>query len=129
MEQITKVDGKYFYGHRECYNADDAYRRFRDGYNYSVGRVAFKRLSRLGSRKERIHGYGFVFSGRVDDPGLHHSVVPVRLLGIVSGSYCRMLGQWDIPGSVDESNFDKWFDWAFSSGSGAIRLKTMREKR
>ena len=126
MEQITRKEGKYFYGERECYGVDDAYCHFRDEYNMSVGRIAFKRLSRLGSRKERVHGRGFVFSEEPKDPGLHHSTVPIRLIGLVCGSYCWILGRWDMPWRVDDDNYEQWLDWAFSRNSGALvtsRLK------
>lgn len=129
MEQITKNDGKFYYGEKRCYGVDDAYCRFRDEYNASLGRMAWRRLSRLRPRKERVHGYGFVFDGGLPDPGINHGVVRTRYLGFVCGAYSRMLGGWDIPSGVDDDNFDEWFDWAFSSGSGALRLvKTPRNK-
>lgn len=129
MEQITKVDGKFYYGIKQCYNADDAYCRFRDSYHDSIGRVAFKRLSRLGSRRERVHGYGFVFRDNGGDPGRYSGTVRVRLLGLLCGSYCRMLGGWDIPGGMDDEQFEPWLDWAFSSGSGALKLYRTINKR
>lgn len=121
MEQIVKIDGKLYYGKVECHDADDVYSRFRDEYNASVGRVAFKRLSRLGSRKERVHGGGFYFKRERVNPHLHYATVPVRLMGLVCGSYCWMLGSWDLPRTVDDENFEQWFDWAFSKNSGALR--------
>ena len=128
MEQIIKSGEQYYYGERKCRDADDAYCRFRDEYHAGIGRVAFKRLTRLGSRTERVHGYGFVFEEDPVDPKLHFTVVPTRLMGIIAGAYCRMLGGWDIPWTVDDDNYEQWFDWAFSYGSRAIKLARTKDK-
>lgn len=126
--QITKEDGTFYYGAIRCGDADDAYRRFRDEHNKSVGKCAFKRLNRLGSRVERIHGYGIVFKEQAGNPGFDYKQIPVRLMGLVCGSYGRMLGRWNIPGEVDDDNFDGWFEWVFGKGSGCLRLERTKEK-
>ena len=130
MEQITKRDGLFYYGERKCLCADDAYCRFRDDYHRSLGRRAYERLNRIGQREERVHGYGFVFKSKMDCGGMDrggNGKTPVRLLGIVAGAYCRGVGAWDIP-CESEEEFERWFDWAFSKGSGALRLVGRNDK-
>ena len=121
MEQITKHDGWFWYGRKRCLDADDAYRCFRNDHNASVGRAAYKRLDRLGQRKERVHGHGLIFSEQPDGTGFLGTVVPTRILGLVEGAYCRIVGGRDMPDCTEEE-FDRWFEWAFSKGSGALRL-------
>lgn len=122
MEQIRKVDGKLYYGEIQCKDADEAYRRFREDYHKSIGRAAYKRLNRLGSRKERMHGSGFVFSTKPEcPPGIKRKVVPIYIMGIIAGSYCKSLSGQYIPDGTDEE-IDQWIDWAFSKGSGALRV-------
>lgn len=130
MEQIVRRDGRIYYGERVCRDADDAYCRFRNEYHESLGKRAYYRLNRIGQRKERIHGYGFVLGEPLRNPEAETGGgrrVPVRLLGLVAGSYCRILGGWDIP-DLDEQEFDRWFDWAFSEGSGALMLVGRKDK-
>ena len=124
MEQITKVDGKYYYGKTFCRDISEAYRLFRNDYHRSLGKRVYRRLDKA-PRQERVHGYGFVSSGASWDGDRRR--VPVRLLGLVCGSYCRMLGGWDVPCST-EDEFEQWFEWAFSKGSGALRLAGRKEK-
>ena len=123
MEQVTKWDGEYYYGDKHFYNIDDAYRRFRDDYHRSLGKRNFRRLD-SPDRRERVHGYGFEFDVEWDGD---RNRVPVRLLGLVCGAYCRMLGGWDIPCSSEEE-YERWFDWAFSRGSGALKLVGRKDK-
>lgn len=126
MEQIVKRDGRIYYGEQLCRDADDAYCHFRDEYHRSLGKRAYERLNRLGQRTERVHGYGFVFSEQLDRGGVRVSA-PVRLLGIVEGAYCRGFGGWNLPDYTEEE-FEQWFDWAFSKGSGALRLVGRNDK-
>lgn len=128
MEQITKRDGRYYYGQHECSGIDDVYRRFRHDYHESLGKEAFKRLNRLGSRRERVHEFGFVFDDGPVNVGVLHGLVPTRLLGLSAGSYCRMLGGWDIPGGMDDEQVEKWIDWVFSKDSKCLRLVGMNQK-
>jgi hypothetical protein len=123
MEQITKRDGIYYYGGRKCLGVCDAYTRFREDYHRGLGKRVHKRLDRLGWRTERVHGFGFVFAdGRPGVPACHKGTrIPYRILGLVGLSYCRILGQSDIP-CVSDEDFERWVDWAFSRGSGALRL-------
>lgn len=122
MEQITKKGGDYFYGDRICPNVDDAYKLFRDDYHRLLGKRVYRRLNRIGQREERIHGFGFVFDVKRKYDGPFHNRVDTRLLGLVCGSYCRILGEWDLPEGIGVDGFEDWFDWAFSAGSGALRL-------
>lgn len=126
MEQITRREGKIFYGKELCGTADDAYCRFRDDYHCSLGKRAYYRLNRLGQREERVHGYGFSFATAVP-PYLSRGLVQTRLLGIVGVAYCRIVGGWEIPCRTDEE-FERWFDWAFSKGSRALRLVGKKDK-
>lgn len=130
MEQIIRKDGQIFYGEYRCTDADDAYCRFRDDYHCALGKRAYYRLNRLGQREERVHGYGFVFSSPLDfkrDDGRTCQPVDSRLFGLVEGAYCRGFGGWDLP-DYTEDEFERWFDWAFSKGSGALRLIGKKDK-
>lgn len=128
MEQITRRDGVYFYGDRRCEGADDAYYRFRKDYNASVGRKAFYRLERIGQRTERIHGSGFSFSDyNRGDEFRGYGKVHYRMGGFIGISYSRMLGLYDY-GHIPDEQFEQWFDWAFSRGSGALRLVGKKQK-
>lgn len=130
MEQIVRRDGRIYYGEQLCEDADDAYCRFRYDYHRSLGKRAYHRLNRLGQREERVHGYGFVFTHPVyfrRNDGGACKPVNSRLLGLVEGAYCRGVGAWDIP-CDNELEFERWFDWAFSKGSGAIRLVGRKDK-
>lgn len=121
MEQITRVDGRLYYGTKQCMSVDDAYSRFRDDYHRSLGREKSNRLDRLGQRKERIHGFGFVFSGDVS--GLERfgggKRYRCRLMGLVGISYVRGVGIWDYP-DVADADFDDWLDWIFSRGNKSL---------
>ena len=122
MEQITRRNGVYYYGECRCVDVDDAYGRFRAEYHASVGRDAFRRLDRLGQRTERIHGFGFRFPDTVPSASslVEGRRVPYIILGLVGICYCRSVGVWDLQNLSDEQ-FEQWFDWAFSYGSGGLR--------
>lgn len=128
MEQIVVSDGRWFYGDRECDGADGAYRLFRDEWNASVGRVASRRLGRLGSRRERVHGYGIVFSGDWDKPEIR-GVSRVFLMGLVCGSYCRMLDLGCVPDGLDDDGVYEWLDALFERGGGLLRTVSDRRDR
>ena len=116
MEQITKVDGRYYYGDKLCSGPEDIYRRFRDDYNAGVGRAAYRRLSRLGSRKERVHEFGFVFDKPSDESEDRYSRVRLTLLGLVCGAYCWIADCSYVP----EDIFEDWIDAVFARGSGLV---------
>lgn len=125
MEQIVRKDGQIYYGRIRCVDADDAYSRFRDDYHASIGREAFLRLNRLGQRSERIHGFGFDFTKQIEDPGnefRRYGTVLYRMAGRIGISYLRVFGLHDYR-SVPDEEFEQWFDWALSRGSGAMKLK------
>lgn len=126
MEKITKSNGKWFYGERECRDVDDLYGLFRNEYHNSIGKAVRLRLNRIGYRKERVHGFGFVFS---EQPRVHKKYrrVGYRMLGLVDVCYCRMIAVSDV-NCDNEEEFDEWFDYAFSQGSGALRLEGRNEK-
>ena len=129
MEQITKKDGQIYYGRVRCLTADDAYEHFRRDYHSLIGRSAFSRLDRLGQREERVHDSGFVFSPHLPlVPGkiLGRVPVPVRLLGLVGVSYCRIIGE-GIP-SMNEDDLEYWLDYVLQSGSGCLRLVGKNDK-
>lgn len=126
MEQITRKDGVIYYGSKKCSSADEAYILFRSEYHESLGRVAYKRLNRLGSRRERVHGFGFVFDEPRRSPE-HVERVPMYLLGIVAGSYCRMLDGSYIPDGTDEE-IEAWVNRVFEKGSGLTYLIGTRQK-
>lgn len=128
MEQIVKRGGVYYYGEVECINADDAYWRWREDYHKWLGRAVYRRLGRIGTRKERVHGWGFVYDREPVLSGVPGELVPTRLLGLIQGSYCRMLGAWDLPGEMGDDEFDGWIEWAFSERTRAVRLIGRRQK-
>jgi hypothetical protein len=126
MEKIERRDGVIYYGSKKCSSADEAYLLFRSSYHESIGRTAYLRLNRLGSRKERVHGFGFVF----DEPRRSQEDVrrvPMYLLGIVAGAYCRMLDGRYIPDGTDK-DIESWFDRVFEKGSGLTYLIGLRQK-
>lgn len=119
MEQITKRDGVFYYGERRCINADDVYRRFRDGYHASLGRASYRRLGRLGSRKERVHEFGLVFDRpfpRMDTD--KYGKLRLMLFGLVCGSYCWITER--IPQQMSEQEQLDWLEWALAKGSGGV---------
>lgn len=123
MVQIVRKDGRIYYGERPCKNADEAYDLFRDEYHASIGRQAFLRLNRIGQRSERIHEFGFEFSRPIDGEKFRkYGTVHYGLLGRVGISYSRIFGLEEYAHVPDEA-FEEWFDWAFSRGSGALKLK------
>lgn len=122
MEQIERINGILFYGKDQCKDVEELYRRFREDYHRSIGRAAYKRLNRIGSRHERVHESGLIFSERRHNPiGVSERMVPVRFLGLISGAYCKVLCGWDLPEGTEEE-LEQWIDWAFSKGSGALRI-------
>ena len=127
MEQITRRDGVYYFGDRRCIDVEDAYRRFRDEYHESLGRAVYKRLDRIGQRKERIHGFGFDFDCGYGNLSDRYGRTRYRLLGLVDISYCRLVGMWDYP-ALSDNEFDGWLDWAFSRNSGGLTMVGRRQK-
>ena len=129
MEQIVRRDGQIFYGRIRCLDADDAYCRFRSDYHASIGRQAFLRLNRLGQRRERVHGFGFDFAKRIGyNDFKRYGTVLYHLAGKMGISYLRVFGINDYVAVPDEE-FERWFDWALSRGSGAMKLKRRLKKR
>lgn len=129
VEQIVRRDGRIYYGERPCRDAEEAYELFRNEYHASIGRQAFLRLNRLGQRKERIHGFGFDFAKRIDGSDFcGGGTVFYRLAGKVGISYLRVFGLNDY-GSVPDEEFEQWFDWALSRGSGALKLKRRLKRK
>ena len=118
MEQITSHDGVFYYGGQRCDDIEDLYQRFRRDYHDSIGRKAFRRLDRLGQRKERVHGFGFVFGDR---EGMVYGQQPRRecfLLGLVNVSYCWIVGLSD----VRDESVDAYVDRLFEKGSGMLKF-------
>lgn len=128
MEQITKRDGIFYYGEEQCQSVDHAYRKFRKDYHEGLGRQVHGRLDRLGSRKERIHGYGFVFSEEVrpKEYFLGHGRVPYTM-SLVVLCYCRFIG-YPSYAHISDGDFEHWLDWAFSKGNGILRLALRKDK-
>lgn len=128
MEQITKRNGEYYYGGKKCKDADAAYTMFRDEYHKELGRCVSRRLNRIGSRVERVHGFGFDFDRAVkSNPEWYkYKKVQCKLLGLVGTCYYRIFGIWDIP-QVSEEEYEEWFDWAFSRHSTAVALKGRKD--
>ncbi len=129
MEQIVRRDGRIYYGERPCRDAEEAYDFFRNDYHASIGRQAFLRLNRLGQRKERVHGFGFDFAKRIGyNDSKRYGTVLYYLAGKMGISYLRVFGINDYAAVPDEE-FEQWFDWALSRGSGALKLKRRLKRR
>lgn len=128
MEKIVRRDGVLYYGEQRCESVDEVYACFRKDYHRSLGRDASRYLNRLGSRKDRIHGFGFVFS---DADALRQFNTGRRLdcyfMGLVGISYVRSIGRWNYD-HIPDSDFDDYLDWVFSKGSGALRTLGLKEK-
>lgn len=127
MEQITKVSGCFYYGKSVCESVDDAYSKFRKDYHQSLGKNVAARLNRLGSRKERVHGYGIDFAEPKESSVILEKKVPVYLMGIVADGYCRMLGMHNAP-DLEEEEYEQWLDFAFSRNSGVLRTVGVKFK-
>lgn len=120
MEQITRHDGKYYYGKQVCTDSNDAYCRFRDDYHASLGKRVYRRLN-SPEREERIHGFHIYFSESVQSSldaefGKPDKRIPYRLLGLVGISYCRGLSGADTP-ELEEDVYERWFDWFLLHGN------------
>ena len=128
MEKITRHDGVYYYGDERCSDVDDAYSRFRSAVHAAAGRRAFLRLDRLGQRRERTHGYGFVFNPPLPDNAVYagRGRTPCRIMGFLGIGYVRGIGVWDY-GDVPDSEFDGWLDWVFTRGRGALMTLGTRD--
>lgn len=127
MEEITRRSGIFYYGEKRCSCSDEAYRFFREDYNKGLGKNPYRRLNRLGSRTEREHGYGFVFSQEKECPIQMTDKIPVYILGIIAGGYCRAIGIDDVPAMTDEQ-YEQWIDYVFSKGSNALRTVGLKYK-
>lgn len=128
MEQITKRNGIYYYGERECSGVDEAYSLFRAGYHDSLGKAVYHRLDRIGQRRERVHGAGFVRTSPLKENKFYDSHrVPWRILGIIDIAYCRIFGAWDLDFLPDEQIKD-WLDYALTKDSGIFRLVGKNQK-
>ena len=122
MEQIILRNGALYYGEKRCRTIDDAYKYFRKDYHTALGKETHGRLDRLGQRKERIHGYGFVFSGQTGLDELFHGYkkIDCMIMGLMGISYVRVIGLWDY-NKIPDDLFEDWFDWAFTKGNKALR--------
>ncbi len=129
MEKITRYDGVYYYGGERCRGIDDAYSKFREAVHAEAGRRSPLRLDRLGSRKERVHGYGFVFERPLPDNDSFSSRIRTRchILGFLGIGYVRSIGCWDYA-DIGEEEFDSWLDWVFTKGRGALRVVGNRDR-
>ena len=123
MEKITRREDGLYYGERRCASADEAYQLYREDYHSSLGKRVYRRLNRLGSRKERIHGFGIDFIQEYSDELANrferYGRAKCRIMGIVGISYCRMVGIWDLP-NVNDDDFPAYLDWLLDRRSNAL---------
>jgi len=131
MEQITKVDGRLYYGQQRCYDANDAYCRFRDDYHASLGKAVYRRLN-MPERAERIHGFNVYFSEDIQHSldaefGNPEGKIPFRLLGMAGISYCRSIDGSSFP-DYDDDRFERWFDWFLSHAHEMMRRVGTKDK-
>lgn len=127
MEKVVRIDGRIYYGREICSDVDHAYRLLRDDYHRELGKAVYRRLNRLGRRKERVHGFGYVFEPGTSFPDFPKRLVPARLLGIAAGAYCRSVDGRDLPCGMGDDEFWQWVDWAFRKGAGIVRLVGRKE--
>lgn len=129
MAEIIKHDGIYTYRDKDYVSADSVYEAYRYDYHKSLGKAVHNRLDRIGSRKERVHGFGFIFSDseQGSSQNTYSRSYNCRLLGLMGICYVRTIGVWDYSDITDEE-FDEWFDYVFSRGSGKIRTLGVNKK-
>lgn len=131
MEQITRHDGKYYYGKQVCTDSNDAYCRFRDDYHASLGKRVYRRLN-SPEREERIHGFHIYFDEKIQKAldsefGSPERGIPFRLMGIVGLSYCRGIDGSVLP-DLDDDTFERWFDWFLSHGQEIMRQVGLNDR-
>ena len=127
MEQVRRINGTIYYGDKQCIDIDDAYCRFRDDYNRSLGKAVHFRLDRLGLRKERVHGFGIVRENFFVPKRCGPDRVRYRLLGLVNLCYW-----WSVDiTSVKEEDYEDWLDYAFTKGACVLMYvgKANRKKK
>lgn len=132
VEQISKREGVYYYGEQKCFGPDDAYRKFRDDYHAYLGKAVYRRLNRIGDRRERVHTDGIYFADRGYVEALEgryggYGKVTARMMGLIGVAYCKMVGVWDMP-DIPEEEQDAWYDWLFCHGSGMLRTVGVKDK-
>lgn len=120
-----KVNGAYYYGQAKCRNADEAYRMFRKEYNEAQGRNSFGFLQRLGQRKERVHDSGIVFTDNKDFSVFVAEKVECYQLGLVSGSYTKIVS---VPDILTEDEAYEWADIIFMKGSNLLKIVGRKQK-
>lgn len=129
MEKITRKNGVYYYGDERCGGVDDAYSRFQRDVNVNAGRRAALHLDRLGGRRERVHGYGFVFEVPVPERPRFtgRGRTPCRLMGFLGIGYARSIGCWDYA-DIGEDEFEPWLDWLFTRGRRMLKTVGVRDR-
>lgn len=125
MAEITKDGGLYYYKSVCCGSADAAYRMFRKDYNESQGRNSAGFLQRLGQRKERVHDSGIVFTEDKDFDVFVAGKVECYQLGLVSGSYTKIVS---VPDILTEDEAYEWADVIFRKGSNLLRIVGRKQK-
>lgn len=125
MAEITKDGGLYYYKGVCCGSADAAYRRFRKDYNESQGRNSAGFLQRLGKRKERVHDSGIIFTDNYEFSVKTEDKVDCYQLGLVSGSYTKIVS---VPDSLGKDESYEWADWIFRKGSKQLRMVGRKQK-
>lgn len=129
MEQITKRDGYVYYGEHKCADIDDAYERFRMDYHKSLGRKTSWRLDRIGRRRERIHGFGCVFtdeSAPREQQYFPRGRQKIFLLGLVDIHYFWIMHLED-NGMTDDQQFD-YIDWLMMKGNKTLMFVDRKKK-
>lgn len=114
-----------YYGKDPCISIEEAYCRFRDDYNLSLGKGVHLRLNRVGQRKERVHGFRSYYpefrSNYLGEKFDGYGRVACRLLGIVGIAYVHIIGCWDYPDLPEEDLWD-FFDWMLDKNSDGLKV-------
>jgi len=124
MAEIAKIDGQYYYRGKKFDSAESLYKQFHKDYNAEQGKSAYLFLQRLGQRKERVHGSRIIYTKGFrfrDYPGAR---IKCYMLSLLCGSYCKMIGVWDIPYEID----DEWIRWILRDGGKELKVVGIKHK-
>ena len=132
MEQITKRGTEYWYGEQRCKDADDCYKRFREGLYAKLGKSVYRHLN-VKYRQERIHGFHAYYTDAFKQSlerefGNDSQRVPVFILGLSGISYTYAFNLEDCP-DYEEEKFYRWIDWALLNYGTVLKLKGRKSGR
>ena len=125
MAEITKRGRFWYYDSKLCYDVEDAYLRLRKEHNNAQGRNTHGYLQRLSPRGERVHDQGIVFVDGYDFGEFPDEKTDCYQLGLVSGSYTKLIHS---PDYIGEDDVYEWADWVFRKGGKQLRVVGRKQK-